>query len=131
MGNIFRLIFMAILVSSCSNLSSIDKPVCVEINMAKAYCTTIISGRGFYIDDENKYQDKTWFEMSAGTMRVPADTWAALKKYLIMNCKRYKKCNVNIDSWDRSTQIIEDHLNLGHDKSSDNGSAIEGPALLR
>lgn len=103
-------VLLPFFVISCANLSSIDKPVCVELNLAKGYCTTIISGKGQIVDDENKMNDKTWFEMRPEMILVPVDTWAALKKYLIINCKRSRKCNENIDSWTRSMGVIDEEL---------------------
>lgn len=97
-------------LNACSNLSSIDKPVCVELNMSKGYCTTIISGKDMIIDDENKLDGKTWFEMRPEMVQVPVETWAALKKYLIKNCKRTQKCNENIDSWTRTMISIDEEL---------------------
>jgi hypothetical protein len=78
--------------------------------MGKGYCTTIISGKGQTIDDTNKLDGKTWFEMRPEMILVPIETWAALKKYLIMNCRRYKQCNVNIDSWNRSMKTIDSKI---------------------
>jgi hypothetical protein len=97
-------------LASCSTLKDIDKPVCVELNLSKGYCTTIISGKDFIIDDEHPYEGKTWFESRVEMVQVPIDTWAAMKKYLIMNCKRSKKCNENIDSWTRSMITIDEQL---------------------
>lgn len=95
---------------ACSNLSSIDKPVCVEITIERGYCTTIISGKDIYVDEENKLDGKTWFELRPTMVQVPVETWAALKKYLIMNCKRSGSCNENIDSWNRSIQLIDSEI---------------------
>ena len=94
-------------VTSCSTLTSIDKPVCVELNVSKGYCTTIISGKGTFVDDKNLLDGKTWFDIRNEMILVPIETWKALKKYLIKNCRRYKKCNANIDSWNRSMETID------------------------
>jgi hypothetical protein len=104
------LILLLPLFVSCASLKSIDKPVCVEINIAKGYCTTIISGEGFIVDDENLLDGKTWFEARLEMVQVPVETWAALKKYLIKNCRRSKSCNANIDSWNRSIKTIDAKL---------------------
>lgn len=97
-------------LSSCTSLSSIDKNVCVEINMGKGYCTTIISGKGQIVDDENLLDGKTWFEQRPEMILVPIDTWAALKKYLVINCKRSQRCKKNIDSWTRSMLSIDEEI---------------------
>lgn len=110
-----RILFLLIFVS-CANLSLIDKPVCTEITPDRGYCVTIISGKKEYIDDFKKMKtfdekgnlvEMTWFEMKPTMVLVPVQTYAALKKYLIMNCKKSKRCSENIDSWDRSMEIIE------------------------
>lgn len=78
--------------------------------MAKGFCTTIISGKDQIVDDANLMDDKTWFEARHEMILVPVDTWASLKKYLIMNCKRSRNCNANIDSWNRSIETIDGEL---------------------
>lgn len=78
--------------------------------MSKGYCTTIISGNGFYVDDTELLEGKTWFDMTPEMILVPVTTWAALKKYLIVNCKKYKTCNANIDSWTRSVETLDSHI---------------------
>lgn len=98
-------------LSSCATgLKEIDKPVCVAIDISRGYCTTIISGKGFYVNDHDLLDNKTWFEMTPEMILVPVGTWAALKKYLIFNCKKSKACNANIDSWSRSIETLETHI---------------------
>jgi hypothetical protein len=53
------------------------------------------------------FEGKTWFEQSYEMIRVPVSTWTELKKYLIMNCKRSKTCNRDIDTWSRSIEKID------------------------
>lgn len=98
------------MIVACSSINQIDKPVCVEVTLSKGYCTTIISGKDSIIDDENKLNGKTWFEARHEMVLVPIDTWAALKTYLITNCKRYNSCNKNIDSWDRAVKTVDDQI---------------------
>jgi hypothetical protein len=107
-----KVLFLLFIFSSCTSLKSIDKPVCVEINMSKGYCTTIISGKDQIIDDVNLLDGKTWFEARIEMVLVPIETWASLKKYLIMNCKKTKSCNDNIDSWNRAIQSVDDQILL-------------------
>lgn len=119
-------VLLFFLLSGCANLSKIDRPVCVELSLARGYCTTIISGRGFYVDDKNLFEDKTWFEQSHEMIRVPVSTWTELKKYLIMNCKRSKTCNREIDTWTRSIEKID---NLAEKK--DEIPTDTPPSILR
>ena len=115
-----------LLASSCSNLSDIDKPVCVEINLSKGYCTSIISGEGFVIDDENPYQGKTWWELRPTHIQVPHETWAAIKTYLITNCRRSRQCNRNIDSWTRSIEELEKTI-----EEKNRGGVSSAPIKIR
>jgi hypothetical protein len=78
--------------------------------MTKAYCTTIISGQGFYIDDESLFEDRTWFDQRHEMLQVPVSTWAEIKKYLINNCKKSRRCSSNISSWDRGMKNIDEQL---------------------
>ena len=101
---------MSLLFSGCSSLSSIDKPVCVELSIDRGYCTTIISGTPIYVDNDQTLDGETWFESRIKMILVPPKTWAALKSYLIKNCKKSKKCNENIDSWMRSMKVIDEKI---------------------
>lgn len=105
-----RFLFVLFFLVSCGSLTSIDKPVCVEISIDKGYCTTIISGEGFYVDEDHLLEGDTWFSAKPKMILVPATTWAAIKKYLIVNCKRSKSCNANIDSWTRSMETIDSQV---------------------
>ena len=78
--------------------------------MSKGYCTTIISGKGQIVDDENLLDGKSWFEARMEMVQVPVKTWASLKAYLIKNCRRSKRCEANIDSWTRSIDTIDSEL---------------------
>lgn len=124
-----KLLALLFIITSCANLSSIDKPVCTEITPDRGYCVTIISGKGEYVDDVNKMKtfdvkgklvEMTWFEMKPTMVLVPIQTYAALKKYLIMNCKKSKRCNDKIDSWDRSMEIIEVEIESKMPSKEDN-----------
>lgn len=97
-------------VISCASINEIDKPVCAEITMERGYCVTIISGKGFFIDEENLFEGDTWFNQRHKHIRVPISTWAELKKYLIKNCKKSRKCDANIDSWVRNMDEIEQRV---------------------
>ncbi len=113
MKSLLNYLLLIFLVVGCStNLSSIDRPVCVKLSASRGYCTTIISGKGQYVDEVNLLNGRTWFDSSIDMVYVPVETWAALKKYLIINCKRSKVCNRRIDTWTRSTQIIDAQLEV-------------------
>lgn len=111
---------------SCTSIKEIDKPVCVEISISRGYCTTIISGQGFYVDDTNLFEGETWFSLRPKNIQVPPTTWAAIKSYLIKNCKKSGSCSENIDSWNRSMTSIDSVMNEKltdvHEAPSNGGS---------
>lgn len=92
---------------SCSSLSAIDKPVCVELSMAKGYCTTMITGKDMIVDDDHLLYGKTWFEKRQEMILVPWETWESLKLYLITNCHKSRSCRNSIKTWDRTIQEID------------------------
>lgn len=94
-------------LNGCStNIKQLDKPVCVELNMSKAFCTNLISSKDFYIDEENKFEGKTWFEMRPAMILVPPSSWEAFKVYIIQTCKR-AKCDNVVESWDRTIETVD------------------------
>lgn len=93
------------LVSSLSGCASIpDVPLCAEISLSKGVCTYTVSGKTFIIDDDNPFEGQTWFDMRIKTLSVPAKSWAKLKAFLIKQCKKSNKCDVDISSWDRELE---------------------------
>lgn len=114
-------LLLSLLIStSCSSIKQIDKPVCVEINLSKAFCTYTISNKDFIIDDEHPYQGKTWFELRPTMILIPVESWASFKKYLIKECKITKRCGGMIEGWDRTIKAIDTKL-------EEKGAAIETP----
>jgi hypothetical protein len=101
------------LVISCTSIREIDKPVCVELNLSKAFCTYTISNKDFFIDDENLYEGKTWFEMRPAMVLVPPETWASFKSYIIKTCKKHpKQCRGLVEGWDRTINVLDQQLEV-------------------
>jgi hypothetical protein len=100
------------LVTSCASIREIDKPICVEINLSKAFCTYTISNKDFFIDDDNHYNGKTWFEMRPAMVLVPPESWAAFKAYIIKQCKKNKNCNGMVEGWDRTMNVLDQKLEV-------------------
>ena len=69
--------------------------------MSKVACKYTLSQETVIVDDEHPFEGQTWFDMRIKTLSVPAKSWAKLKAFLIKQCKQTKKCDVDIDSWDR------------------------------
>jgi hypothetical protein len=108
--------------------------VCVEISLQKGYCTTIVSGRGFYVDEQNLFEGRTWFNQSYEMIRVPVSTWTELKEYLIMNCRKNRACGSKIDSWQRSVDKIDELARMNKDEnlvSPSNNSVPTYPTLMQ
>lgn len=84
------LILFASLLSSCSNFPAV--PVCKELSMERAYCINTVTDQEFYIDEENTFEDKTWWEQRHTMILLPPSSWADIKKYLKNECRRYGKC---------------------------------------
>ena len=105
-----KYVFFHLLLLSCSSIQKIDRPICVELNMAKGFCTTIISGKDQVVDETNLLDGKTWFEARNEMILVPIETWVALKTYIITECKRTKRCGSDIQTWERSIQGVDSKI---------------------
>ena len=109
--SMLSLMLLYLCVTSCANVSTLDKPVCVEHSMKEGHCITIIGGKKTLVNEENKLDGQTWYEMRPYFILVPPSTWAAIKKYIIKMCKQTNQCDQNITSWDRTIQALDDNIN--------------------
>jgi hypothetical protein len=90
---------LGLFLSGCSTIP--DTIICAEISLSKGICRYTISDKTITIDDNNLYEDETWFSMRNKALMVPAKSWAEIKSWMIKQCKKTNQCNVQIDSWDR------------------------------
>lgn len=81
--------------------------------MTRGWCTNTISDVEFFIDEEHPHSfsgseddKKTWWELRPYMVQLPFPSWAALKAYLIKNCKR-NNCDKYIASWERRINEME------------------------
>lgn len=95
----------AFLTSSCGTVP--DKPFCTDIRPGAGFCVWSISNKEMEVDDVNLLNGKTWYDMQIGIIKIPLETFTALKKYIITQCKRNNNCSENIDSWDRAMSTLE------------------------
>lgn len=95
----------AFLISSCGTVP--DKPFCTDVRPGAGFCVWSISNKEMEVDDVNLLNGKTWYDMQIGIIKIPLETFTALKKYIITQCKRNNNCSENIDSWDRAMTILE------------------------
>jgi len=84
-----------------------DKPLCTDLRPGAGFCVWTISNKEMEVDDTHLMDGKTWYDMQVGIIKMPIETFVALKKYLIMNCKKTKNCSDKIDSWDRALTTLE------------------------
>lgn len=105
----FILIVSPVLILSCATKPP-DVPICVELNPDKAYCVKIVSGAEFNIDEQNKFENKTWWEQRPTMIQMPASSWAEIKSYIIKTCKKYGQCEKEISSWDRTIENVDGAL---------------------
>ena len=99
--NLLRLLTIWLVLKLSTSCSSApDVAVCAEISMSKGVCTYTVSGKNIIVDDEHPLDNETWFDIRSKALTVPAKSWAKIKAFLIKQCKQ-RKCNVDIDSWDR------------------------------
>ena len=95
-----------VFLASCAGAPP-DVPVCVEINLSRGYCTKIMSGKSFDVDDDQKFSGQTWWEMRATMIQMPATTWRELKKWIIKSCKNNSQCDSKLANWERTVNTID------------------------
>ena len=74
--------------------------------MEKGTGVTIVSGVLFDVDNDKKFEGKTWYEQRNEMLRLPVSSWVKLKSFIIKMCKKYK-CDQEISSWDRTIETID------------------------
>ena len=99
-------------ISGCASLKKLDKPWCIDETPAQGFCVYLISGKRIHINDTELFVDedgvkKTWQDLQLGIIKIPLETFKAMKKYIIDECKVSKKCDVDVSSWDRNLQALE------------------------
>lgn len=83
-------ILLSFVCISCATIP--NGPGCVELSEGRGWCTMTLSDEEFYIDQDHKYENKTWHEIKATSIIVPASYWANLKAELLKYCKKAKNC---------------------------------------
>jgi len=102
-----RMLFVSsfVLLTSCGSVP--DKPFCTDIRPGAGFCVWSISNKEMEVDDTHLLDGKTWYDMQIGIIKMPLDTFKAIKKYIINQCKRNQNCSEEIDSWDRAMTTLE------------------------
>lgn len=98
---------LALLLNSCATTKPPDVPLCLEFTPISGKCVTIITGREIEVDEEKKFENKTWWELRPTMIQMPASSWAQIKAFIIKACKKYDACQKEVSSWDRTIDIID------------------------
>lgn len=78
--------------------------------MTRGYCVDMVSGREYEINDVERLDGKTWWDMRPTNIQMPASTWTDLKKYIIKTCKRFKNCDKEVATWERSLKNLSEKI---------------------
>jgi len=84
-----------------------DIPLCTEITPDRGYCINTISSTEFEVNDTELLNGKTWWESRPLMIYMPTSSWVELKKFIIKICKKTKRCDKSISSWNRTVGIID------------------------
>lgn len=104
------------LLASCAGLPP-DEPMCTEINMTEGFCVHWISGKSFTINEDKKYNGKTWWELRPTMILVPSSSYKNIKPWIIKVCKKHEKqCQQEVSSWERTLNIIDTNLIKDNDE---------------
>lgn len=64
------------------------------------------------IDDTHLFPSEdgkllSWYDLKIGMILMPLETFKAVKKYIVKQCKKNHDCQEGLDSWDRSMTTLE------------------------
>lgn len=82
--------------------------MCVEMSLTRGECINTMSGTKFRVDETNKLNGKTWWEMRPTNLILPLTSWVELKKFIIKLCKKNKNmCDKEVSNWERSLNTVD------------------------
>lgn len=97
-------------LTSCA-VAPPDVPLCAELGPTKGICINTISSKEKIIDEQNKHNDQTWWQMRPYMILMPIDSWVEIKRFIIKVCKSSGKCkNTTITNWERSIGKIDQKI---------------------
>lgn len=88
---------LVLILNGCVTPPSV--PACAEISPSEGYCVNTMTDEEFYINDEFKFEGKTWWELRPLMLHLPPSSWAAIKSYIIKSCKKYGNCDSSVTDW--------------------------------
>ena len=98
------LVSLSLFASSCATPP--DVPLCLETGPESGWCMTTISEKEFTIDEDHLLNKKQWWEVKAGSLLIPAESWGQIKAYLLKMCKKTNKCG-DLSRWDKKAKKLE------------------------
>ncbi|MFN7824848.1 MAG: hypothetical protein ACK5P6_05750, partial [Pseudobdellovibrionaceae bacterium] len=84
--------------------------ICTELSMTRGFCTNTISDKSFFVDEENKLDGKTWWELRPTMIQVPSSSWVKIKGFIIKVCKENGNCGDNISNWERRVFDLDEQI---------------------
>lgn len=108
----FALISMlsfAYLASGCA-LKPPNSPLCVEVTITRGTCTRIVSGDTFDVDEDHKFEGRSWWDLKPVMIQMPASTWRDIKTYIIEVCKKTNQCDESVTNWQRTINNIDSSI---------------------
>lgn len=75
--------------------------------MSRGYCINTISATEIEVNDYQKLDGQTWWQIRPTMLMLPASSWAKLKVYIITQCKRTGTCDREIASWSRTIEAVD------------------------
>lgn len=103
-------LLLSLLISGCA-IKPKDDPLCKELSMTRGYCVNMLSGKAYEVNEEQRLNGKTWWDMRPTNIQMPIDTWKNLKEFIIRVCKKYDNCDENVSSWERTLNVIDEKVN--------------------
>ena len=93
------------MLASCA--SPPDFLGCIETDPTSGWCTYAISDEEFEVDDEHLIEGKNWQEFNQTTVRIPPESFAKIKAYILKQCKKSGSCRKDLGKWERKFEIME------------------------
>ena len=83
--------------------------------MDEGWCRWSISDRRQFVSETSPLEmpdktKKTWWELRPVMVRMPAHSWAEIKKFIVKVCKESELCEQNVSSWDRAVSDVDGWL---------------------
>ena len=93
----FLVILLLLIFNSCASVP--DVPVITRIGPTSGYYVFTVSDKEGDVDDTHLLEGKTFLDYAVEGVIVPADSYAAIKAYILKSCKKSKSCGDDIGKW--------------------------------